>query len=109
MVFRPPHADPRIDRNASVGKRDHGIEIELRDRREVFAEACEPVNKILERLPVGRGRTTEARHQPASLADRHELFGVDISQRGNSEGGLADELGEHTPWAEGDERTKTGS
>src|SRR5262245_17170170 len=34
--LRPPDADPRIDREAAVGEREHRVEIELRDGRELL-------------------------------------------------------------------------
>ena len=42
----PPDAGPRIDRNDSVRKRDHRVEVELGNFRKIHCEAREPVEKV---------------------------------------------------------------
>ena len=49
------------------------------------------------------GGAAKAGDETAGLALVHELLRIDVRERGNPEGGVADQLGEDSAGAEGDE------
>ena len=57
---------------------------------------------------VGGRRAAKSPHKTSCLPFEYELFGIDVGQRSNPEGGFADELGEDTSGAERDERAEHG-
>ena len=101
-----PHTNAGVDHDATVGVGDHGVQVELCDRRQVLSEPCEPVDDLDERLHIGRRRTPEAAHEPPRLSAEDELLGVVVGQRRDPEPGLSDQLGEDAAGPERDERTE---
>ena len=102
----PLDANPGIDDDAAVDLSDHGVEVELRDRVQVFAEPAESMHEVDEGTTVGCGRSTKAANEAAGLSAEHELLGVMVGQRRDAEPGLSDELGEDAAGAAGHERTE---
>ena len=98
--------DAGVDDDGSVGKADHRVEVELGELREIVGEPGEPVEDVGKRGGICRWSTSEAGDEPARLARGDELVRIDIRQRGQPEVRVTDELGEHTPRAEGDERAE---
>ncbi len=74
----------------------------------IVAQAREPADEIDERGHVGRRRAAEAVDEAASLAGRDQLLGVDVGERRDAEGGVADQLGEDAAGAERDQRAEDG-
>ena len=102
--LRAPDADARIDCDAAVREREHRVEVELGNGRDVLAQACEAQKQIGERRAVrGRG-AAKAAHEPPGLAAVDELFCVAVGERRDPEIGFADQLGEDATGAEGDQR-----
>ena len=92
----------------SLREREHRVEIRLRDLRQVVREPREALHEIGERRGVGRRRAAEAAHEAASLALGDKLLGVHVGQRRDSEGCVADQLGEDSAGPDRDERPEDG-
>ena len=84
----------------------HGVQVELGHLGEVVREPAEPVDEVDQRGRVGRRRAAEAGDEPPALPPVHELLGVDVGERRDPEGRVADQLGEDAAGAEGDERAE---
>src|SRR5581483_7501251 len=96
-------ADPGIDGDAPLLRRDHRVEIELLRLRQLLGEAGKPKDEVDERLRVGRRRAAKAGDEPACLAGVDELLGVHVGQRRDPERRCADQLGENAAGPERDE------
>ena len=49
LKIRAPDPNPGVDRNATVGKREYRVQVELGDRGQIAAEGGEPVDEVDER------------------------------------------------------------
>src|SRR5215207_4109644 len=102
----PPDANAGVDRNAAVRLRDHRVQVQLGDLGQILGEAGKPVEKADEGSHVGRRCSAEAAHKTSGLASENELFRVDVRDRREPEGGVADQLREDSARAEGNEGTE---
>ena len=102
-LCRPAQPDARVDRDAARRTGQHRVQVELGDLGLVVGEPAEPVQDVGDRRAVGRRRTAPARDEAPRLAAGDQLVGIDVRQRREREPRRADQLGQNTPGAVGDE------
>ena len=92
-----PAAQPnaRIDRDAASGPASTGFRSSSATSGWFSTRPAEPVQHVGDRRAVGRRRTAPACDEPARLAARDQLVGVDVRERREREPRRADQLGQH--------------
>ena len=96
--------DPDVDGATSVREREHRIEIELCDLRQLRAEERQAMNQIHQRNGIHGRIGSKTTHQLPGLSRKDELARVDVRQGRDPERRLADQLGELPSRAERNER-----
>jgi hypothetical protein len=97
-----------VDSDAAIRESDDGIQIKLRHLRQILAESGKAVEQFGQRCGVGRRSPAKATDELAGLPRHDELLGVDISERGNSETRVPDQLRENAAGPEGDQGPENG-
>ena len=67
------HTHPCVHRKATAGERQHRVEVELGDLRQVRGQQGEAQEEVDKRALIGRRRSSEAGDEPAGLAGANEL------------------------------------
>ncbi len=88
----PGHTHPGVHGQAAIGERQHGVQVELHDLRQLLGQQRQAQEELDEHALVGRRCPSEAGDQPPGLAGADELPGVVVRERSQPELRLADQL-----------------
>ena len=100
------HADARVDRDAAIGKREHGIHVELGNLGQIVGETSEAKEEVRESTCVRGGTAAETTNEAPGLTFYYKLVRVRVREGSDPERSLADQLRKDAARPECDQRTE---